>query len=68
MTTPGVDASAIIPIFDQLGLTLATLLQNVVSLVQEVMEVIVDILEGLISGLGDMTGTLGLGPLADLGF
>ena len=60
-------AASIIPITTQLGITLAELLQNVVTLVQEVLELVVQILQGLIAGLSSITGNLGLSALQDLG-
>ncbi|KZV59677.1 hypothetical protein PENSPDRAFT_397423 [Peniophora sp. CONT] len=67
VTTEGIDAASIIPIFTQLGTTLALLLQNVVTLIQEVLELVVDILNGLITGFNGILGNLGLGALTDLG-
>ncbi|KZV66266.1 hypothetical protein PENSPDRAFT_689140 [Peniophora sp. CONT] len=66
VTTEGVDAASIIPIFTQLGITLAALLQNVVTLVQEVLEVVVELLQGLIAGLSGILGNLGLGSILGL--
>lgn len=60
MTTPGVNTIAIVPIFTQLGLTLAALLSNVVTLLQEILTVVVDLLDGLIAGLGTTLEDLGL--------
>ncbi|KAI0029688.1 hypothetical protein K488DRAFT_88471 [Vararia minispora EC-137] len=67
ITTPGIDTASIVPIFTQLGITLAALLQNVVRLVQEVLQVVVAILQGLITGLSGIVNNLGLGALSALG-
>ncbi|VDB87565.1 unnamed protein product [Peniophora sp. CBMAI 1063] len=66
ITTEGVDAASLIPITTQLGITLAALIQNVLTLVQEVLELVVQILQGLISGLGGILGDLGLSSILGL--
>ncbi|KZV70258.1 hypothetical protein PENSPDRAFT_685638 [Peniophora sp. CONT] len=60
VTTPGVSAVTIVPIFTQIGVTLAALLANVVTLVEEVLTVVVDLLEGLIAGLETTLAGLGI--------
>ncbi|VDB85307.1 unnamed protein product [Peniophora sp. CBMAI 1063] len=68
VTTPGVNAVTIIPIFTQLGATLAALLANVVTLVEELLTAVVGILQGLITGLDGILGNLGLTGLTAGGF
>ena len=68
MTNVGpVSAVTIVPIFTQIGATLAALLANVVTLVEEVLTVVVDVLEGLIAGLEATLGDLGLTGLTAMG-
>ncbi|VDB85312.1 unnamed protein product [Peniophora sp. CBMAI 1063] len=68
VATPGVSAVTIVPIFTQIGITLAALLADVVTLVEEVLTVVVDLLDGLIAGLEATLTDLGLTGLTAMGF
>ncbi|KAI0315175.1 hypothetical protein OF83DRAFT_1085140 [Amylostereum chailletii] len=66
VTLSGVDSASLIPIFAQLGTTLAQLIGLVVGLVEAVLTLVVQLLQGLVSGLQVAVTNLQLGDLASL--